>query len=340
MMPLEEILLSEATTAPPCGLEMTYSPEFMALEQAARGKQEQQYGETIIPAEDPDWRAVERSAAALLQSSKDVRIAGYLCHAWVHSQGMAGLASGAHLMGELLHRYWDAVHPLPEDGDYFMRMNAVAMLNDVAGLMRDLRQTELLRCSLGTVTVRDAELAARGQKTEASVQLTPEQLRANVADALQRQDAAVAAIAPAHTAVQRLVQICGDRLPSHQQPDLGQIQALLRLFQDLLPTDQKDSAAAADAIEPAATTAGFSQPSDIGWSPAGQASIRSRQDAQEQLVRIAEFLETTEPTNPASLLIRRAARLMGMGFIDVLRELAPNSLEQIELITGATATDR
>lgn len=55
MKNLEE-LLNEAPSAPPCGPEMTYAADFLALEQLSRGKAEQQYGDTIIPAEDPDWQ--------------------------------------------------------------------------------------------------------------------------------------------------------------------------------------------------------------------------------------------------------------------------------------------
>ncbi|TDF23676.1 type VI secretion system protein TssA, partial [Delftia tsuruhatensis] len=40
-------------------------------------------------------------------------------------------------------------------------------------------------------------------------------------------------------------------------------------------------------------------------------------------------------SNPAPLLIRRAARFMRMGFMDILRELSPDSLAQVEVITGA-----
>jgi type VI secretion system protein ImpA len=70
--------------------------------------------------------------------------------------------------------------------------------------------------------------------------------------------------------------------------------------------------------------------------PAGAAvgELRSREDARRQLLAVAEFLERTEPTNPAPLLVRRAARLMGMGFIDILRELAPDSLGTVQNITG------
>jgi type VI secretion system protein ImpA len=41
-----------------------------------------------------------------------------------------------------------------------------------------------------------------------------------------------------------------------------------------------------------------------------------------------------EPSNPAPLLIRRAQRLIGSDFLDIMRDLAPESLVQINTIAG------
>ncbi|MDH4417315.1 type VI secretion system protein TssA [Acidovorax sp. HMWF029] len=318
-------LLNEAPTAQPCGPEMTYAAEFLALEQLARGKIEQQYGDTIIPAEDPDWQSVESSALQLLKQSKDMRVAGLLCRSWTNTEGLVGLTCGLELMGALLEKYWDDIHPLPEEGDYFMRMNAVAMLNDVTGLLRELRQTEFLASNVGHFTVRDAEALARGQRAESNAQLTLDQLRLGIAHAMEQGRPPLLAMPRAKDALDKLVRLCGEKLPHHQQPDLANIQSLVTLLNALLPKKEQGVEAPADPADgPVAFTT----------KPAAGLEIRSREDAIRQLVKIAEFLESTEPTNPASLLIRRSAKLMGMSFIDILRELAPQSLQQIEMITG------
>lgn len=325
MKNLEE-LLNEAPSAPPCGPEMTYAADFLALEQLSRGKAEQQYGDTIIPAEDPDWQSVESSALHLLVQSKDMRIAGLLCRSWTNIEGLIGLARGLELIGALLAKYWDDIHPLPEDGDYFMRMNAVAMLNDVTGLLRELRQTEFLASNFGHFTVRDAEALARGQRAESNPQLTMDQLRLGMAHAMEQQHPLLVAVPKAKEALEQLLRLCDDKLPHHQRPDMGNIQSLVALLYSLLPKSEQ-------AV--AASTGPDSGPDAVANNePALGLEIRSREDAIKQLVKIAEFLEYTEPTNPASLLIRRSAKLMGMSFIDLLRELAPQSLQQIELITG------
>ena len=52
------------------------------------------------------------------------------------------------------------------------------------------------------------------------------------------------------------------------------------------------------------------------------------------LEKICEFIEKTEPANPAPLFIRRGQRLMTKNFVEIMQELAPDSLNQIKQITG------
>jgi type VI secretion system protein ImpA len=63
--------------------------------------------------------------------------------------------------------------------------------------------------------------------------------------------------------------------------------------------------------------------------------LRNREDAIAQLLTVAAYVEKTEPTNPAPLLIRRAQRLMGKNFMDIIRDLASDGLGQVERIAGS-----
>ena len=52
----------------------------------------------------------------------------------------------------------------------------------------------------------------------------------------------------------------------------------------------------------------------------------------------ANWIERNEPSNPAPLLIRRAQRLMGKSFLEIIRDLAPAGIDQIENIAGNSDT--
>jgi len=49
---------------------------------------------------------------------------------------------------------------------------------------------------------------------------------------------------------------------------------------------------------------------------------------------VCSFLEHTEPSNPAPLFIRRAQRLIKKSFLEIVRDLMPDSLSQLEKLAG------
>ncbi len=59
-----------------------------------------------------DWKRVTEGAGELLRTrTKDLLLASYLAHALHVSEGADGLAAGMALLGELMDRYWEALHP-------------------------------------------------------------------------------------------------------------------------------------------------------------------------------------------------------------------------------------
>ncbi|WP_239009790.1 ImpA family type VI secretion system protein [Delftia lacustris] len=257
-------LLTETSAEPPCGPDLTYDNDFQSMESAAQGKVEQQFGDTVIPAEPPDWRDVERQASALMQRTKDLRVAVLLCRAWTILHGLPGTLQGLQLCAALLERHWEHVHPLPEDGDdYFMRMNALGTLSDVTGFVRDLRNADFLRGALGQISVRDAELMARGNVPEDLPHLTADELRMASARAHAEGHETLLAVTPALQELDRIRACCEQHLPSHQQPELDGLRQLLLALGQWLPqsTGDADTAAETDPATQVGTGDGLaSQP--------------------------------------------------------------------------------
>jgi len=86
---------------------------------------------------------------------------------------------------------------------------------------------------------------------------------------------------------------------------------------------------------PTASAAGGGAPAGSGTTvsrPAG--AIQSREDAIRTLQRVSEWIERNEPSNPAPLLIQRAQRLMKKNFLEIIRDLVPEGLGQIEKLAG------
>ena len=71
----------------------------------------------------------------------------------------------------------------------------------------------------------------------------------------------------------------------------------------------------------------------VGVRPAS-GKISSRADAKRMLEQVTDYLEKAEPAHPSPLLIRRAIRLLDMNFLDIMRELTPDAVSEIQRLGG------
>lgn len=332
--------LSEAS---PCGDSLDYDPAFADLEITARGKPEQHFGSTLVPAQEPDWRQVQAKALALSERTRDLRVAVLLARAQTVLEGLPALTSSLGLIRQLLSRHWDHVHPQldPDDpNDPILRMNALAALVDPAGLLRDLRNVPFVQSAAGTCSIRDAEFAigvARLPEDKA-----PPVSRAQLT-ALVRAHAAAGGKNEAQRAFETagalrsvLVEKAGVNQAVELEPLIRKLRALAAFHAEAVgepapPGAARDAAAGDRGSAGGAADAGIH---GAAGRPGTTGEIRNREDAVQELDRVCAYLERHEPANPAPLLIRRAQRLVQMNFLDILRDLAPEGMSSIEKIAG------
>ena len=325
----------------PCGPNLEYEQDFLALEQATKGREEQQYGTFKEAAVAPDWTDVVNRATALLDRSRDLRTVLYLTRGLVSTQGLAGLRDGLALARELLANFWEPLHPqLVVDGepDPFMRMNALASFGDAKGegLVQDTRGAVFLKCPLGTFTIRDVEKILDPKAVAADLPATADQLRTVVRDAITADPGALAEATHSLEALDGIRTIVTAHCDPAQLPDFTLMRSVLKVADTLASGIRADIAAMAVGASPGGegAAAGGGGASAV----VGVGDIRTRADAVRALERVCDFLARNEPTNPAPLLIRRAQRIMTMPFMDIIRELAPDAVGHVESITGANQT--
>jgi type VI secretion system protein ImpA len=330
MIKVEE-LLAAAAEAPPCGPNLEYDREFQLLEQAARGKPEQELGDTRIPAVPPDWSEVRRRAEALFARTKDLRVATLLARALVRLSGVAGLAEGLALVRAMLERCWDHVHPEldAEDRDPTMRLNALAALMDPEALLCDLRQAAILPpVKQGRVTVRELLIAAgKMAPTDGEQVKSLAEAEAIVRQAAAEQPPAARAVASALEDVDTIHALVAGKVGHERAPNFAPLRELLAPAAALCGRALGASAPAAANRE-----AGVA-PAAAAAAPA-RGEIASREDVTRMLDRVCDFIERTEPANPAPLLIRRARRLMAKDFLEIIADMAPESLAAIRSVAG------
>jgi type VI secretion system protein ImpA len=320
----------------PCGPDCEYDGDFLALSQAIAGKPEQQFGDTVIPAVPPDWRQVVGLALELMARTRDLRVVAWLTLASTHLHGIAPFASGLRLMHSLCERYWDSVHPRIEvDGDIdpYLRMNAISAFSgtEFSGedrLIQALRGVEITKQPL-TLSYRDIE-QVYNKAPEA--QFTEAQVDSALTDAIAAGSSSVLSIAAANESYLALRALVEDKVSAADMPDLERLSSLLKPVKRAI--DRLSAPTSDDGVD-AESEGGQTLVDASGRVVSAAGVIQSRDDARRALDRVCEYLERTEPSNPASLFARRAQRLLNMPFLDIMRELSPDSISHLEMLTGS-----
>jgi type VI secretion system protein ImpA len=312
-----------------CGPDMEYDLSFMELEQAVAGKPETQFG----PAEAPDWRQGRELAEQLFGQTRDLRVAMQWTRAVVNLEGLEGLPAGLALLHGWLDRYWEELHPRPDpdDGDAFARLSVLASLDALGGLLGDVRQAQLLvdrRVSglrVRTVEIARDKLAPRADETV----MTRGQIEGTLRDLPDVAERVGTAVNEALDRLKALQTLMDERFGAGQGPDLKNLREMLQGVLSLVP--QTDGAAEPTEVPAEAEQV---QTAPVASGRSGVFGVESRQDAVRAIQLVCAYLDRNEPTNPAQLLLRRAERLIDKDFLQLVRDLAPDALNEVAKILG------
>ncbi|MEY4766043.1 MAG: hypothetical protein RI907_2716 [Pseudomonadota bacterium] len=333
-----EALLAPLSDDAPCGSDLEYDADFLALDEAAKGKAEQQFGDTIIPGEEPDWRQMQSLASSLFERTRDVRVAVHLLRAATRLQGVRAAAEGLQLIQGLLERHWDHVHPMldaDDDNDPTMRLNALAPLVDGDTFLRDLRAAS----TGGRMGVRgrDLELAfGKGQPPEGEEFMPAMGVVQALTDASAQDPGlcdALIGMVDTVAAIDSLV----TAKATVTGPEFRPLRLIAQAFRDAAQQAMGGQAGEAGAEGEGGSgewAQDGSAPAGGMAVPGGLGALRTRQDAIQALEKVCEWIEHNEPSNPAPLLIRRAQRLINMSFMDILKDLVPDSVDQMSKLAG------
>lgn len=310
-----DTLLEPVSDTAPCGEDLSFSPEFDAIQEARRSDDATlDQGEWVTELKSADWFAVSRQCGQLLSArSKDLRLAVWLAEALTRTDGFAGLAGGYRLVAGLCERYWDEIHPRPDEDDQELRIGNLGWL--LSQSVPWIRAIPLTNAPQGRFDAAALEAAARGQRGgEGHADTYPDPARIDAArsatpfDFYQR----LAEQVPLAQAALRELEAVVDARLGQNGPSFS---ATRDALDDVGTTALRMAATAGVALAEAAAPPPL--PTD-GDAPEGASSvpaanrpageITSRKEALQQLRRVADFFRRTEPHSPVAYLADKAAR--------------------------------
>lgn len=335
-------LLQELSPDAPCGENISYDPAYLELERIAKGTAETQFSE----GEEPNWREVQESCLELMTRSRDLRVIIYLTLAQLCREGIVGFRDGVALLRRSLETFWDSIHPQldsDDNNDPLERINIMVSLSPPPDSYQDpMRFRERVMaaplCSskqVGTFALHDI-LVATGELPvpEGENVSVPDPAVINAAfeatdiDELQATRQAVADCVEHVAAMDAFLT---ETVGAGSAPNLDALKDTLKLA--LSHTDQ--------ALERrgygTAPSEGGEETVEVSGAAAPQAApgtVNSDQDVIRALDRIMQYYERKEPSSPVPLVLKRAKRLVGRSFVDIIRDLSPDALSQVRMVSG------
>jgi type VI secretion system protein ImpA len=338
-----DMLTSPIRPDAPCGDDLEYDPAFTELERLSRGGGHERAVGPEVPEEGPDWRAVRAKTVALFERTKDLRVAIIWTKSLLHTEGLSGLSAGLSGLRGLLEGFWDSVHPKldPEyDNSPLMRINVLKELCDRDGVLNVVRAAPLVTLpGLGSFSLRDIAIAT-GELTPTLVGegTPPDMARIDAAFAncdVAKLQATADAVQRAGKDAQAIETFVTDKGGAQNALSLEDLRALLTRAERTL-TAQLATRGADEANGHSNGVGGEAG----GGRAVAVGAIKSRQDVVRVLGQICEYYAQNEPSSPVPILLRRAQRLVSMSFLDIVRELAPAGMSEIETIRGPQDADK
>lgn len=331
-----EILLESFGDDAPSGENLEYEAVFTALEMAAQPGEERQMGDEVIAAEEPNDRDVLEKATAVLEQSHDLRAAVYLAGSELRLNGFDGFAKATGYVKGCLENFWDTCHPqldVEDDNDPTMRVNAVLGLSDDSTIVKALRNAPLTlsnsfgRVSLRDIAVADGEVSARPDAgtvldaagISAAFQDTDDEVLKTIL-----QDASLSL-----ENVRAIDAVFNEKTPG-QGPDLNPlIKVLHRIVKRL---GEETGGDVEDDVVEEGEVVGAGGTGTV--KPASSGAISSRRDVETALDRILKYYAAHEPSSPLPILLERAKRLVGADFMTIMKDIAPNGVDNVMTVGG------
>ena len=340
----------------PSGQDFSFSPEFDAIKKSR--EEDDPYlaqGEWATALKVADWHSVVAQTTTLLNTqTKDLRVGAWLAEGLARTHGFEGVTQGCTILQGLCDQYWDSVHPQPDDGDYELRIGALA--NFVQRSVQIISTLPVTLCDGHAYSSRDFDAA---QRFEHAASKDPD-LRSGLPDykvtlakfttCQQKTPRAFYALLArnfslAQLAWRSLAESIDVRLgvdgPSFTPvfDAFAQAERLInRLVKEagLTVSSGADQPAEAETLASAATSGA---PDALLGTPLG--GFTSRTQALQQLERVAEYFRHAEPHSPVAYLASKAAHWGNMPLHEWLRTVVKDgaSLSHIEELLGLQASE-
>ncbi|ELY3836128.1 type VI secretion system ImpA family N-terminal domain-containing protein [Cronobacter turicensis] len=329
-------LMQPLPSAFSCGVNLEYDPDFILLLSRLQPRLDAEYGHFTEAAEPVNWAEAERDCHALFQRSKDLRLMIILMRCRLRQIGLLALEEGLTALFSLIKRWPDDIHPqLYDEGEFdpLMRINALNELEDIHGLIGDLRNQILPKAAGTQITLKIFEKShAVPRESDALPEILLSTLRH---EWKTHNDPVINSLQAAKAWLDRIKSL----LPGFagtDLPDFPQLSQLLMLFsshsgQPPLSSLPPEALMSVITENDALPSLRMSEEDPAPAITSGeQQNIHSRAEALSRIKEIRAWFLNTEPSSPVIPLLAFTEQTIGMGFNELLKFIPAELISRLD----------
>jgi type VI secretion system protein ImpA len=321
-------LVSPLSDEAPSGPDLSYDNERIEIESAF----ERSVSVDNVDDDTTDWRSVIAQITAQAERTRDMWLPVYLMRAAAASKRFDLVVEGAQLLAGLVEERWGDVHPQLDEYGFIGRKTPCESLTRTAEFTGPLSRVPLIEHPrLGRFTGEDlirfrdqgASAPNYGMFRKVIDDMPAEDLQAvlgtfdSLITAVRRLDGVMTANAEGDTA-------------TNFRPTYDVLDSIRAALASHVPGVEAEPSADMVSAEgwpgdPGAADMGSSGAAGpVG--PGFSGTIRSRDEAIRALDAVCAYFASFEPGSPVPLALTRAREWIGLDFMSVLQDIAPNSL--------------
>ncbi len=300
---------------------------------------------------DAEWKLIKKTCEDfLLLEAKYLSAAVILSVAELELGGLSELNQGLTFILALLDRFWDQLHPNLERGpdervQCFLTFCQPGEQSDRLRVHLRLLQQPLFQSAEGKITAESIHAAesSLAERLRAAAKLDKEvsdaekksyfeKIRAVAAQTTEKDREPIGrALVELRKTADAIRLFLLEKLPDaapNWDPFFSRLEDLGAQLRKYPPSP---NAAPAAALESAGPSAGITPwiapqtlaPSQASVPPGAGGSAASREFAMQCLEQACVYFERQEPSSPVPVLLRRAQKLAGQNFLEIIRILNP-----------------
>ncbi|MEM8551151.1 MAG: type VI secretion system ImpA family N-terminal domain-containing protein [Pseudomonadota bacterium] len=279
---------------------------------------------------NPEIDGFAERCMTLLERTRDLRLIVVIAKLAALKGSVGQFADSLSLIHFTLAERWDTVHPTASGTRHSLRGVTVERLAEFASVVLPLQYAVLVTDRLGNITYRDQAVAsgkvlAREGDVHPSASDIDRILSRCDVDALVGVRDLAARMVNDLTAITTIWAEKATEPPSLDLKRLGPILAEMLTFLDEAVGRRNPELALKGPEKPRGDPDRGDGP-ETGPDPDATGAVTSLTDAKAALSAASRYFEHHEPSSPSLILIRKAQALIGLTFVQMLQQMAPDSV--------------